>query len=91
MVLCFVFGVKYNEFVAFSVQYALEAPMAAPAPRELPKASQMPPRWSVAILAQGVTDQGDIQGGISEALSCLGSRGPGLGFLCASTVFCRIA
>ena len=33
----FVFVVKQNEFGAFSVQDALEAPMAAPAPRELPR------------------------------------------------------
>ena len=33
----FVFAVKQNEFGAFFVQDALEAPMAAPAPRELPR------------------------------------------------------
>ena len=33
----FVFCCKHNEFGAFSVQDALEAPMAAPAPRELPR------------------------------------------------------
>ena len=33
----FNFVVKHNEFAAFSVQDALEAPMAAPAPRELPR------------------------------------------------------
>ena len=30
-------AVKQSEFAAFSVQDALEAPMAAPAPRELPR------------------------------------------------------
>ena len=40
--LFFVFVVKHNEFEAFSVQDALEAPMAASAPRELTKASQIP-------------------------------------------------
>ena len=33
----FFFAVKHNEFGAFSVQDALEARMAAPAPRELPR------------------------------------------------------
>ena len=33
----FVFAVKHNEFGAFSVQDALEAPMAATAPRDFPR------------------------------------------------------
>ena len=52
--------VKHNEFAAFSAQDALEAPMAAPAPRELPKASQIPPiclreqKNIVWVLVQGL-------------------------------------
>ena len=45
-----IFVVKHNEYAAFSVQDALVAPMAAPAPREfpreLPESLRKPPRCS---------------------------------------------
>ena len=57
MVLLFVFVVKHNESEAFSVQDALEAPMAAPAPRELPKrAPREPPKVS-QMLTRCLRDQ----------------------------------
>ena len=44
MVVFLIFSVFYNGFEAFSLQTCLWPPMATPAPRSLPNASQMPPR-----------------------------------------------
>ena len=68
----FVFAVKHNEFGAFSVQDALEAPMAAPAPREfpreLPESLRKPPRCLLPDVSSKMPPSRE------QKKHCLGSR-----------------